>query len=114
VPDGVVNNRFDFIAQPSGTRHCDFLTPEYSTEAGPSGRKWETCRGMGTSFGYNQLETEDDYLSVSALTAMIATVTAGGGNVLLNVGPMADGTIPPAQVTRLRGIGRWLEAHPLR
>ena len=113
VPDGVVNNRFDFLRQTSGAVHCDFITPEYSTDADPSGRKWETCRGMGTSFGYNAQETERDYLSVDALTAMLGDVTSRGGNLLLNVGPMADGTIPPAQIERLRGIGRWLAMHPL-
>ena len=113
VPDGVVNNRFDFIRQTSGQVHCDFVTPEYSTDADPSGRKWETCRGIGTSFGYNRLETEDDYLSVDELTAMLADVTRRGGNLLLNVGPMADGTIPPAQAERLHGIGAWLRAHPI-
>jgi alpha-L-fucosidase len=114
VPDGVVNNRFDFIAQTGGAVHCDFVTPEYSTEAGPAGRKWETCRGMGSSFGYNRLEKDDDYLPVAALTSMLEDVTSRGGNLLLNVGPMADGTIPPAQAERLRGIGHWLRAHPLR
>jgi alpha-L-fucosidase len=93
--------------------HCDFITPEYSTGADPSGRKWETCRGMGTSFGYNAQETERDYLSVDALRALLADVTSPRGNLLLNIGPMADGTIPPAQVERLRVIGRWLGAHPL-
>ena len=113
VPDGVVNNRFDFVRQTSGALHYDFLTPEYSTDADPSGRKWETCRGIGTSFGYNAQETEHDYLSTDALTAMLADVMSRGGNLLLNVGPMADGTIPPAQIERLRGIGRWLSMHPL-
>jgi alpha-L-fucosidase len=113
VPEGVVNNRFDFVRQTTGGLHCDFLTPEYSTDAGPSGRKWETCRGMGTSFGYNAQETERDYLAVDALTAMLADVTSRGGNLLLNVGPMADGSLPPAQVERLQAIGRWLQDHPL-
>jgi alpha-L-fucosidase len=113
VPEGVVNNRFDFQRQTSGDIHCDFLTPEYSTDADPSGRKWETCRGIGTSFGYNAEETESDYLSAKALTVMLSDVTSRGGNLLLNVGPMADGTIPATQVDRLQEIGRSLRAHPL-
>ncbi len=113
VPEGVVNNRFDFIGQTSGTLHCDFVTPEYSTDADPTGRKWETCRGIGTSFGYNRQETEDDYLSTDELVAMLDDVTGRGGNLLLNVGPMADGTIPAGQAERLRGIGAWLRDHPL-
>ena len=58
VPDGVVNNRFDFMRQTSGDVHCDFITPEYSTKAPPGGRKWESTRGLGTSFGYNRFEPE--------------------------------------------------------
>src|SRR4051812_41365522 len=50
VPDGVVNNRFDWVRQSAGQVHADFLTPEYSTEGTPE-RKWESTRGMGTSFG---------------------------------------------------------------
>ncbi|HEV2369353.1 MAG TPA: alpha-L-fucosidase [Acidimicrobiales bacterium] len=113
VPDGVVNNRFDFVRQTSNVIHCDFVTPEYSTDADPSGRKWEVCRGIGTSFGYNAQETEEDYLSAEDLIAMLTDVTARGGNLLLNVGPMAHGVIPVEQVERLRSIGRWLEGHPL-
>lgn len=51
VPDGVVNNRFDFIGQMGGAVHTDFITPEYSTSAPAGGRKWESTRGIGTSFG---------------------------------------------------------------
>ena len=36
-------------------RHCDFVTPEYSTKGDPN-RKWESTRGIGTSFGYNREE----------------------------------------------------------
>jgi alpha-L-fucosidase len=66
VPDGVVNNRFDFVNRTRGTVHADFVTPEYSS-AGIPDRKFEGCRGIGTSFGYNQLETDADYLSGEAL-----------------------------------------------
>ena len=62
VPEGVVNNRFDWMAQSSGGLHCDFVTPEYSTVGDPN-RKWESTRGIGTSFGYNRQESEDSYLA---------------------------------------------------
>ena len=38
VPDGVVNNRFDFISQTSGAVHADFITPEFSSKAPDGGR----------------------------------------------------------------------------
>ena len=111
VPDGVVNNRFDFMQQTSGTIHTDFITPEYSTDADPSGRKWESTRGLGSSFGYNREETPDCYLSVDELVRMVVDVAAHGGNVLLNIGPAGDGTIPLVQAERVLGLGWWLRSN---
>jgi alpha-L-fucosidase len=108
VPDGVVNNRFDWIRQSAGQVHADFLTPEYSTEGAP-GRKWESTRGMGTSFGFNREEGDDDYLSADDLVRMVVEVVSHGGNLLLNVGPTGDGTIPFVQARRLLALGWWLQ-----
>lgn len=111
VPDGVVNNRFDMLGVAAGTVHADFVTPEYSTSNDASGPKWETTRGIGTSFGFNRAETEDDYLSARALVRLLVDVVAGGGNLLLNVGPNADGTIVWDQATRVLAMGHWLRAN---
>ena len=40
--------------------HYDFITPEYMSFNVILDQKWETTRGIGNSFGYNKLETEDD------------------------------------------------------
>ena len=110
VPDGVVNNRFDWMAQSSGMRHCDFTTPEYSTTGDPN-RKWEATRGIGTSFGYNRAEDDATYLSPDALVRMFVDVVAHGGNLLLNVGPTGDGTVPWVQAQRLLALGWWLRTN---
>jgi len=110
VPDGVVNNRFDFFRQTSGEIHSDFITPEYSTD-GFARRKWESTRGLGSSFGYNREEADDSYLSVDELVTMVADVVARGGNLLLNVGPAGDGTIPLVQAARIRALGWWLRTN---
>ena len=102
VPDGVINNRFDWINQTAGTVHCDFVTPEYSTQGDPN-RKWESTRGIGTSFGFNREESDATYLSPDELVRMFVDLVAHGGNLLLNVGPTADGTIPWAQARGPRG-----------
>ena len=107
VPDGVVNNRFDWMGQTAGAVHCDFVTPEYSTKGDPN-RKWESTRGIGTSFGFNREESDATYLSPDELVRMFVDVVAHGGNLLLNVGPTADGTIPWAQAQRLLALGWWL------
>src|SRR3546814_7510908 len=62
-PRGRRENRFDWIAQTAGAKHCDFVTPEYSTKGDPN-RKWENTRGIGTSFGFNREESEDTYLEI--------------------------------------------------
>jgi alpha-L-fucosidase len=110
VPDGVVNNRFDWMAQSSGARHCDFTTPEYSTTGDPN-RKWEATRGIGTSFGYNRQEPESSYLAPDRLVQMFVDVVAHGGNLLLNVGPTAPGEIPWVQAQRLLALGWWLRTN---
>ncbi len=106
-PDGVVNDRFDMRGVQRGTAHADFITPEYRTRPTGklAGKKFEVCRGIGRSFGYNAMETEADYLPVSELLALRDGVLGAGGNLLLNVGPMADGTIPSEQLARLHALG---------
>ena len=107
VPDGVVNDRFNMIASAMGQLHCDFHTPEYTTDASGA-RKWEVCRGIGRSFGYNRMENESTFPTVDDNIWMLCDIVARGGNLLLNVGPSADGQIPMAQVLRLTAMGWWL------
>ena len=109
VPDGVVNNRFDILGVAAGTVHADFVTPEYTIAADAHGPKWEATRGIGTSFGFNRAEAEDHYTSARDLVHLLVEAVARGGNLLLNVGPNADGSIPWVQATRLVSIGWWLE-----
>jgi alpha-L-fucosidase len=106
-PDGVVNDRFDLRGVHRGTAHTDFITPEYRSRpsGNMAGKKFEVCRGIGRSFGYNAQETEADYLPIPELLALRNDVLSAGGNLLLNVGPKADGTIPPEQLERLAALG---------
>lgn len=72
---------------------------------------WEECRGIGTSFGYNQIETPEHYMSSEALVHLLIEKVANGGNLLLDVGPTADGRIPAIQQQRLLDIGKWLDVN---
>ena len=105
VPDGVINDRFTII--PTLT-HYDYTTPEFSVVTDISPGKFETVRGMGRGFGYNRNETDADLASATALIRLLIDVVSKNGNLLLNVGPLADGTIPAAQADRLRAMGAWL------
>lgn len=105
-PEGVVNDRW-------GTTHWDFRTSEY--QAGTDlegGEPWENCRGIGLSFGYNQLE-DDLGLALDGPGAVrhLADVVSRGGNFLLNVGPDAAGRIPAPQQACLEGLAAWMVHH---
>jgi len=91
--------------------HYDFITPEYSVIDKIFKTKWETCRGIGNSFGYNQFETEEDYIKSEELIKMFVDIVSKNGNLLLNVGPMVDGTIPKIQKKILLEFGKWLEVN---
>jgi len=69
---------------------------------------WEENRGMGASYGYNRNESIHDYRSAAELIAMLSATVGRGGNLLLCVGPTADGRIPVIMQERLLQIGEWL------
>lgn len=104
VPEGVVNDRFN-------DRYHDFLTKEYKSGSVNRKEKWEMCRGMGLSFGYNANEGDDKLISVPDLISLLVGTVANNGNLLLNIGPKADGTIPEEQVKRLKILGAWLKVN---
>ncbi len=89
--------------------HSDYSTPEYTTLSSISQRKWECVRGIGRSFGYNSMETAEDYLSVPELVHMLVDIVSKNGNFLLNTGPMANGKLHEVQLERLAGLGQWLK-----
>ena len=101
----------DRAASDAWGEHGDFGTPEYEILDEIRESKWEMCRGIGYSFGYNRAEDEDDHLSGEALINLLADVVSKNGNLLLNVGPKADGTIPELQRRPLRTMGEWLSTH---
>ena len=102
VPDGVIDDRF-------GVAHADFTSPEYEKLDKISEKKWEECRGLGRSFGYNRAEGEAETIAPGELIALLVDIVSKNGNLLLDVGPEADGTIPPVQMERLKALGAWLK-----
>ncbi|MBA2753500.1 MAG: alpha-L-fucosidase [Chloroflexia bacterium] len=114
VPDGIVNDRFGVgmtKAEPGHLAPFDITTPEYRSYAEITPEKWEATRGLGYSFGFNRDEGDDALISVPDLVHLLVDVVSKNGNLLLNVGPMADGTIPDGQRDRLEGLGAWLRTN---
>jgi len=102
TPDGVIDDRF-------GVPHSDFTSPEYAKLDQISQKKWEECRGLGRSFGYNRAEGDAETIPSQELIELLVDIVSKNGNLLLDVGPEADGTIPPIQMDRLRALGTWLK-----
>jgi alpha-L-fucosidase len=97
-PEIVINDRLP--------GHGDYETPEQFVPARPPAGAWETCMTINHSWGYNP---SDRNLKSSARLIHTICETAGrGGNLLLNVSPTADGTLPPEQVERLDAIAAWM------
>jgi len=101
VPEGVLNDRW-------GVPRHGFLTREYTHVAEVLDTPWESTRGLGYSFGYNQAEDAGHSLSGSSLIRLLADVVSKNGNLLINVGPRADGSIPDLQLQAMRQLGTWL------
>ena len=102
TPDGVIDDRF-------GVAHSDFTSPEYAKLDQISKKKWEECRGLGRSFGYNRAEGEAETIAPQELIELLVDIVSKNGNLLLDVGPEPDGTIPPVQMDRLNKLGAWLK-----
>ena len=108
----VVNDRW---GSETRSKHGGIYTTEYGLVHDSEGidiaiqRPWEECRGIGTSFGYNRAENLDSYSSAGELIKLLVSTVSAGGNLLLDIGPDADGTIPVIMQQRLLEIGKWLK-----
>lgn len=110
----VVNDRW---GKETRGKHGGYYTTEYDllhdakADFEKIQRPWEECRGIGSSFGYNRTEMLDDYSSSEQLIHLLVNKVAAGGNLLLNVGPTADGRIPVIMQQRLTDMGNWLKVN---
>ena len=74
--------------------------------------KWENPATMGTSYGYaGDEEGGENFRTSTELIHLLCDVVSKNGNLLLNIGPRADGTIPEAMQERLLAIGQWLNTN---
>jgi alpha-L-fucosidase len=104
----VINDRW---GKDTRHKHGGYFTTEYTSGMQKTDRPWEENRGMGYSYGFNRAERLEDYRTRRELTLMLIDIVSRGGNLLLDIGPAADGTIPTIMEDRLAGIGEWLVPH---
>jgi alpha-L-fucosidase len=102
----VVNDRW---GKETRHKHGGYYTTEYAAGMQDDSHAWEESRGMAFSYGYNRAERVDDYKTGREFILVLVDLVSRGGNLLLDIGPAADGTIPPLMEQRLLEIGDWLK-----
>jgi alpha-L-fucosidase len=100
-PDIIMNNRSRLDE--------DFGTPEEHIRA--EGRDWEACMTFnGISWGYVDSKQAARYsYNAQEIIRMLNSCASGGGNLLLNIGPAPDGSVPEEAVEPLTEVGEWLK-----
>ena len=84
----------------------NYLTPEQKIPAIPLPYPWESCMTMGTSWSHVKNET---YKSSFELIKTLCLIVSRGGNLLLNIGPDANGEWDTTAYNRLKDIGDWMQ-----
>lgn len=69
----------------------------------------ETCQTMNGMWGYKVADR--NYKDTTTLIRYLVRTAAKGANLLLNIGPQPDGSLPAMALDRLQGMGRWLRAN---
>ncbi|GAB1451986.1 alpha-L-fucosidase [Draconibacterium sp.] len=88
----------------------DYATPEQGLPiTRPDSRYWELCMTMNDSWGFQG--NDKNYKTPNQVINILVDCISKGGNLLLDVGPKADGTIPEEQVNILNQLGRWTNKH---
>ncbi len=101
-PDAIINSRL--------AGYGDYGTPEQGLPVRPPQEKyWELCMTINDSWGYQG--NDRNYKSPSQVIRIFAECIGMGGNLLLDIGPKPDGTIPEEQVEVLKELGRWTSKH---
>jgi alpha-L-fucosidase len=101
-PGAIINSRLQ--------GYGDYATPEQNTPVHrPKGRWWELCMTINNNWGFQHSDT--NWKTPTEIISIFADAIGSGGNLLLDIGPMEDGTIPREQVTVLKELGKWNRKH---
>lgn len=100
-PDAILNSRM------SG--HGDYATPEQGIPINPVDGPWELCMTINDNWGFRFIDT--NWKTSRQVIQIFVECIGAGGNLLLDVGPKEDGTIPDEQVQVLKDLGKWIKKH---
>lgn len=101
-PAAIINGRLQ--------GYGDYETPEQNFPVSrPKFNWWELCMTINNSWGYQPKDTA--WKTPFEIITIFADVVSNGGNLLLDIGPKADGIIPPQEVQVLKELGTWNQKH---
>ncbi len=100
-PGVVLNSRMD--------GHGDYETPEQGLPVARPRPPWEFCTTINDSWGYQKGDRA--HKTTRQLIRLFSEVIGGGGNLLLGLGPRADGSFLAVHERRLRELGAWIARH---
>jgi alpha-L-fucosidase len=100
-PEAIINGRLQ--------GYGDYETPEQNFPVRrPKFNWWELCMTTNDNWGYQH---DDNWKTPYEIITIFADVVSNGGNLLLDMGPKADGTIPEEQIHVLKELGAWNKKH---
>ncbi|PJJ66669.1 alpha-L-fucosidase [Chryseobacterium geocarposphaerae] len=101
-PSIIINSRLN--------NHGDYETPEQGIPViSPENEFWELCYTMNDSWGFQPFDAH--YKTPNMIVRTLTDVISMGGNLLLDIGPKSDGSIPEEQIEILKNLGRWTSKH---
>ena len=101
-PNAIINGRLQ--------GYGDYETPEQNFPVSrPKYNWWELCMTINNSWGYQPKDTA--WKTPFEIITLFADVVSNGGNLLLDIGPKEDGTIPKEDVHVLEELGKWNKKH---
>lgn len=101
-PSAIINSRLQ--------GYGDYATPEQGLPVRRPGEKyWELCMTINDSWGYQQ--NDKNFKSPDQIIRIFSECLSKGGNLLLDIGPKANGSIPVEEINVLRELGKWTKKH---
>ncbi|MGH8145028.1 MAG: alpha-L-fucosidase [Rhodanobacteraceae bacterium] len=99
-PNAIINGRL--------AGYGDYATPEQGVPiTRPPDKYWELCMTMNDSWGYQP--NDHNFKTPYEIIRILSDTLDMGGNLLLDIGPRADGTLPKIEVDTLKQVGRWIK-----
>lgn len=101
-PGAIINSRLG--------EYGDYATPEQNMPIiQPDRKEWELCMTPNYNWGYRP--SDSAYKTPYELITIFADVVGRGGNLLFDIGPKEDGTLPAEQIAQLEALARWNQKH---